>query len=293
MTLFLTVLEIVTPVFVLAAIGFVWVRLKYDYPVEFVTTLGMRIAVPCLVFSALERTELSPSSVTEMTLAALVAYGTLTIAVYGLVKVAGLKAKTYFAPLLFGNTGNLGLPLALFAFGDIGLGYAVVFFTVGIVWQFTFGLWIVAGGANPARVFKEPMVIAAIAGTVFLWLEIETPKVIGKTVGLLGQMAIPMMLITLGVAVANLTPGNVTRAVMLSATKVLLCAGTGFSVAWALGLGSVATGIVVLQISTPVAVTSYLLAEKYKAGGAEVASMVVVSTLMAVVSLPILLALVL
>ncbi len=293
MILFLTVLEIVAPIFVLVAIGFFWVRLKHDYPVEFVTALGMKLAVPCLIFSALEQTDLSRSAATEMTLATLAAYGALTLTFFALVRAIGLRPKTYFAPLLFGNTGNLGLPLALFAFGEIGLSYAVVCFTVAVIWQFTFGLWVVTGGANPARVLREPIVIAAVLGALVLWLDFEIPKVIGKTITLIGQMAIPMMLITLGVAVANLTPSKVRQAIILSSTKVLLCAGTGFGVAWALELGPVATGILVLQLSTPVAVTSYLLAQKYQAGAAEVAGMVVVSTMMAVVLLPVLLALVL
>lgn len=291
--LFLTVLEIVTPIFLLAAIGFGWVRMGYDYPVEFVTTLAMKLAVPCLVFSALERTTLSPTAVSEMAVAVIAAYGVLSVVIFALVMAVSLPQRTYFAPLLFGNTGNLGLPLALFAFGEAGLSYAVILLAVGVVWQFTFGLWVVAGGANPMRVLKEPMVIAAILGSLFLWLDWETPKVLGNAVGLLGQMAIPMMLITLGVAVANLELDRIGSAVFLSATKLVLCAATGFAIAAALGLGPVPTGILVLQLSTPVAVTSYLLAEKYNVGGPQVAGLVVVSTLMSIAALPILLAVVL
>ena len=293
MTLFLTVIEIVTPVFILALIGFAWIRMGYEYPVDFVTQLGMKLAVPCLVFTALEQTQLSPVAVREMTLAAIAAYGVLTVAVFALVWALGLSRRTYLAPLLFGNTGNLGLPLALFAFGDVGLGYAVVFFMVGVIWQFTFGLWVVAGGANPLRVLKEPMVIAAVLGAIFLVMDWDAPKVIGNAVGLIGQMAIPMMLITLGVAVARLTPGRIGQAIGLSAAKVVLCASTGFAVAWALGLGPIAAGILVLQLSTPVAVTSYLLAQRYDANGEAVAGLVVVSTLMAIIALPALLAMVL
>ena len=102
-----------------------------------------------------------------------------------------------------------------------------------------------------------------------------------------------MMLITLGVAVARLTPGRIGQAIGLSAAKVVLCASTGFAVAWALGLGPIAAGILVLQLSTPVAVTSYLLAQRYDANGEAVAGLVVVSTLMAIIALPALLAMVL
>jgi predicted permease len=103
-------------------------------------------------------------------------------------------------------------------------------------------------------------------------------------------MAIPLMLITLGVAVARLTPGGVGRATLLCALKLVICVG----IAWPIGLwfelDQIAFGVLVLQVATPVAVTSYLLAEKYGADAQAVAGLVVVSTLMSVGALPLLLA---
>jgi len=107
---------------------------------------------------------------------------------------------------------------------------------------------------------------------------------------LIGQMAIPMMLITLGVAVARLKPQGVTRAVFLSLLKAALCAG----IAWAVGrwfaLDPIPLAVLVLQVSTPIAVTSYLLAEKYEADSEAVAGLVVVSTLLSVGYIPLILA---
>ena len=103
-------------------------------------------------------------------------------------------------------------------------------------------------------------------------------------------MAIPLMLITLGVAVARLTPGRMAVAVVMSAAKLVIC----IAVAWAVGrffqLDETAFAVLVLQVATPVAVTSYLLAEKYGADGQAVAGLVVVSTLMSVVAIPVILA---
>jgi len=118
----------------------------------------------------------------------------------------------------------------------------------------------------------------------------KTPIFVTNTLSLIGQMAIPLMLITLGVAVARLTPGRLGRALWLSAVKVALCVG----LAWAVGrwfeLPPVAFAVLVLHVGTAVAVTSYLLAEKYGADSDAVAGLVVVSTLMAVVALPVTLA---
>jgi len=286
----LTVIEIVAPVFLLAAIGFGWVRAGFSYDIQFVTRMAMTLAVPALIFTALQGTQISPSALSTVTLAALTAYGALTLVAWLFTRLAGLEIRTYLAPMIFGNTGNLGLPLALFAFGDEGLGYAVVIFAISAIYVFTLGIWLVSGGASPMRVLREPMVLATLAGGVFLWQGWHTPRFLTNALELLGQMAIPLMLITLGVAVAGLRPGRLGRAVWLS----MLRAGMAIGVAWGAGLGfglpAVPFGVLVLQISTPVAVTSYLLAEKYGADSGSVAGLVVVSTLLSIATIPLTLA---
>jgi len=289
----LTVLEIVAPVFLLAAVGYVWVRAGFEYRVEFVTRLAMTLSVPCLIFTALMRTKIEPEALTALSLAAVAAYLVLTVAAFGLVKLARLDVRTWLAPLIFGNTGNLGLPLALFAFGETGLSYAVVVFAVMALWSFTFGIWIVAGGGSVTRALKEPLLWATVAGGVFLWQGWETPRFLTNTLALAGQMAIPMMLITLGVAVARMSAGRIGRALAVSLVKVVLCVAVGWVLGRAFGLDDVAFAVLVVQLATPVAVTSYLLAEKYGADAEAVAGLTVASTLLSVLALPVILALVL
>ena len=169
MNLILTVLEIVAPVFLLAAIGFLWVRFGYEYRIQFVTQLAMTLSVPCLIFTALMRTDIDPRTLSTVSLAVVVAYGLVTVAAFAVVKLAGINLRTFMAPLTFGNTGNLGLPLAFFAFGDEGLGYAVVMFAIMLVYSFTYGVWLVSGGGSPLKVFQEPPVAATLLGALFLW----------------------------------------------------------------------------------------------------------------------------
>ena len=290
MNLFLTVLEIVTPVFLLGAIGFIWVKLGFEYRVEFVTRLAMTLAVPCLIFISLMRTTIDPAALATLSYAALAAYGLVTIASYILVRLSGLAQRSYLAPIIFGNTGNLGLPLALFAFGQTGLGYAVVVFAIMAVLSFTFGVWLVSGGGSPAKALKEPIVAATLLGALFMWQGWETPKPLTNTLELIGQMAIPIMLITLGVAVARLKPGRMGQAVWLSLAKVVICIGSAWVVGNWLALPPVPLAILVMQVSTPVAVTSYMLAEKYGADSDAVAGLVVASTLLSMITIPLTLA---
>lgn len=290
MNLALTVLEIVAPVFLLAGVGFAWVRLGLEYRLQFVTRLAMTLAVPCLIFTSLMQTEISTAALSALTLAALTAYGGITLAVVALVWLLRLDMRTFVTPLTFGNTGNLGLPLALFAFGETGLGYAIVLFAIMAVWNFTYGVWMVAGGGSLLVILREPMVGATLLGALFLWQGWETPEFLTNTLDLIGQMAIPLMLMTLGVAVARLSPGGLGRAVVLSLLKLSVCAGIGWSVGLWFGLDRTAFGTLVLQCAMPVAVTSYLLAEKLGADAQSVAGLVVVSTLLSVGALPLLLA---
>ena len=161
MNLVLTVLEVVAPVFLLATVGFLWVKAGFEYRVEFVTRLAMTLSVPCLIFMALVRAEIEPSALAAVSAAALAAYAALGLLFWAGLRVAGMDRRTWLAPLVFGNTGNLGLPLALFAFGETGLGLAVVIFAVMAVLSFTVtgsdrgsvwgSGWCRAAGRPPAR----------------------------------------------------------------------------------------------------------------------------------------------
>ena len=290
MNLALTVLNITAPVFLLAAVGFAWVRMGFEYRVEFVTRLAMTLSVPCLIFVALMKTEVAPEALAALSLASFVAYGLVMVGCFVLVKFARLDMQTYLAPLIFGNTGNLGLPLALFAFGEVGLGYAVVVFAVMAILSFTVGIWMVAGAGSWRRVVQEPLVGATLLGALFLWQGWETPEFLTNAIELIGQMAIPMMLITLGVAVARLETKAMTKAVILSVVKVLICVGAGWLAATWFGLEPIAAAVLIVQVATPVAVTSYLIAEKYGADAQPVAGLVVASTLLSVIALPVILA---
>ena len=290
MNVVLTVAEIVAPVFLLAALGYAWVKRGFEYRLDFVTKMAMTLGVPCLIFVALMQADIEKDALTAIALATLVAYIIVIIAFFVITRLLKLDLQTFLAPLSFGNTGNLGLPLALFAFGDLGLGYAVVVFAVMAIISFTFGIWLVSGGGNPLPALKEPLVGASVAGGVFLWMGWETPTFLTNTLSLIGQLGIPLMLITLGVALARLTPSRIARMIWLSALKVAICVAVAVPVGLWFELNDVAFAVLVLQVATPVAVTSYLLAEKYGADADAVAGLVVVSTLMSVGFLPLILA---
>ena len=280
----------VAPVFLLAAIGFAWVRRGWTYDVEFVTRLSMTLSIPCLIFMALVRSDVDPRLLRDTVLAALVAYVVVGAVAWALVRALGLDMATYWAPITFGNTGNLGLPIALFAFGQAGFDFAVVIFAVMAIFSFTFGVWVVAGGGNPAERGARAAGLGHGARIGLPAPRLDGAGWIGATLDLVGQMAIPLMLITLGVAIARLQPRALGRAFWLCLAKLAICMAVPLAVGLAFGLPKLTLGVLVLQVATPVAVTSYMLAAKYDARPDEVAGLVVVSTLLSVPAIPLLLA---
>lgn len=289
MNVFATVLEVVAPVFLLASVGFIWVKSGFEYRLEFVTKLSMTLAVPVLIFVSLMEAKIETTALSSLLFASIAAYGVLTLIVWGGVKLLKKESSVLVAPIIFGNTGNMGLPLAFFAFGEIGLSYAVIVFAVMAIWSFTFGVWLVSGGGSVAKAIKEPIVGATVLGGLFLSQGWETPVFLTNSLRLIGQMAIPLMLITLGVAVARLSPNRLGAAFGISLVKLAVCV----AVAWIAGryfaLDPVAFGVLVLQIATPAAVTSYLVAAKYGRNADDIAGLVVASTLLSVGFIPLLL----
>lgn len=289
MNLILNVFQIAAPVFLLTAIGFIWVKLDIEYRVEFVTRLAMTLSLPCLIFVSLMNTQISPEILRTVSLAAIMSYSLVTLASFILVKILKLNISTYLAPLIFGNTGNLGLPLAFFAFGAEGLSYAVVIFAIMATYNFTFGVWIISGGGSIVKATKEPLVWGTVLGLIFLINNWKTPLFLTATLELIGQMAIPLMLITLGVAIARLRLINLSRALVITLTKFFICLVLSIIVGRYYQLGHIPFSVLLLQLTTPVAVTSYLLATKYDNGSDDIAGLVIISTLISIIYIPVIL----
>ena len=287
--IFFTVLEVVTPVFLLAAIGYFWVKLGFEYRVEFVTRLAMTLAVPALVFTSLTQNTINPKFLTEMIIVVCMAYAVVSVLALIFTFIFKLDLRTFLMPLISGNTGNLGLPLCFLAFGKDGLGYAVIIFAFTSIVAFTFGLWVVSGTRSFKQPLKEPLVPATILGLLFMFYGWEIPKILTNSLNLISQMAIPLMLITLGVAVARLKTQLAFKTLSISISKIMIGTIAGITVGYQFSIPYEAFAVLIIQMSMPVAVTSYLLAEKYGANSEEVAGLVVVSTFLTTFTTPVVL----
>ena len=289
MMLFLTVLKIISPIFLLGLIGFIWEKTKVEYPIHFVTNLTMNISLPCLIFTSLMKSNVDHKILSSIILATITTYLFLIVFCYGFVKFRKIDVSTFLPPMIFGNTGNLGLPLAFFAFGDLGLSYAIIIFAIMAIFSFTYGVWLISGETNFRKLFQEPIAWSAVIGAIFLFFNLNTPTFLTNSLELTGQIAIPLMLITLGVSVARLNLKNITKGLTIISFRTIFCLFLSISVSMLFSLTEVASAILILQLTTPVAITSYLLAERFNRNPDDVASLVIISTSLSILYIPLIL----
>lgn len=268
-----------------------WVRLGFDYPVDFVSRLVMNIGGPCLVLSSLTTMKIDLAEMGNIVWIALLVMLIMGISGWVVTRLYSLDIRSYLPPLLFPNVGNAGLSVCLFAFGKEGLALALVYFLVIVFLQLTIGIFIFSSGmgslAERLKDFiRQPFLWAMLLGILFLKIDYTTPKWFDNTVGLLGELTIPLMLITLGVSLASLKISAWRRSLGFSCIRVF----GGLASAWCLceflDVTGLSRGVVLLQASMPVAVFNYLFAHRYNRNPGDVAGMVVVSTLLAFAMLP-------
>jgi len=285
--------SIISPILICAGLGFAWARKGPDYPVEFVTRAVMYIGAPCLIVSSFSKAGIDISKIAEIAAAAVVSLLVMLVIGIALIRLLKLEITTFLPSLLFPNIGNMGLPLCLFAFGETGLALGLTVFLLIFSLHMSLGIVLVAGKGNMAGLLKQPVIWATAMAVVLVSSDLSLPVWLDNTTSLLGGFTIPLMLITLGVSLADLKVIEWKHSLLFSAVRVVGGFCLGVLVAALFGLEGVESGVLILQSSMPVAVFNYLLAVRYQREPGEVAAMVLLSTLLAFVLLPFIVAFVL
>ena len=280
---------VMAPVLLAAGIGHVWARSGHDYPTEFVTRLVLNIGTPCLVLTTLSRAEHDPAAFSQMALAVLLV--TLGMGLLGLLfsRLSGLDWRALVPAFLFPNVGNMGLPVSLYAFGEQGLAFAVAIFLVLSVGHFSVGLFLSGAERSARRLWANPIMLSLLLAVPMLMFQWQLPLWLANSLNLLAGLTIPLMLLTLGVALASIRPQHLGRGFVLGGLRLLAGTTLGWLIGSWLELPPLAHGVLVVQSAMPVAVFNYLFALKANRAPQEVASLVFCSTLLAFVWLPVLL----
>ena len=282
-------IQVVAPIFAVIAVGYIWSWSGRKYDLEFITAIAINLGAPCLAFSTLTNIKIDHSLLGSISLAMVTAIALFGITGTLILKLFRQPVGSYLAPLMFANIGNMGLPVCLFAYGKEGLAFAIVIFAVVTVGQFTIAIFLYSGSLSVIPIIKNPVIISIVISTFLLVSGLEPPQWIAKSTKLIGDITIPVMLITLGVSLQRMKVFNFGRALLLSFSRVGLGFGIGLLLAHLFGFKGAVRGVFILQCSMPVAVFNYLLSEKYKKNAEGTAELIIVSTLLAIAVLPIIL----
>ena len=280
------ILGIILPVFSIIAVGYFWGR-RVKPDMGMVNRISMNVLAPALIFSALSSKSFD-------------VYGDapLIVGSIGIVLGSGLIAwpfarllhqdpRTFVPPMMFNNCGNMGLPLAVLAFGEKGFAPMVALFVASNLLHFTLGAWIIDHHAKFGKLLRNPMVWSTIAGFLFALLRPPLPDWLGVTFRMVGDGLIPMMLLSLGVRLTAID----WRDARLGVVGGLVCPLTGLAMAGILapflGLTPMQTGLLFLFGALPPAVLNFMVAEQYRQEPGKVASIVLVGNVMSVIFIPI------
>ncbi len=281
---------IIAPVFLTAAVGFVWTKLGYPYDTTLITQLLTTVTTPCLVFSRISDLSIDVDTFAMIALISFIAMVAFAVFGYAGVKLLRLPLRDSLPPILFPNCGNMGLALCLFAFGDIGLALGISFFVVNATSQYMFAPMIASGAFSARMIVRSPLVYATIISVIVLATGATVPGWLLNTTGLLGDITIPMMLITLGVSLAGLKVTHLKGSVSVALMRLGIGVATGLALIEVFALSGTEAGVILIMCSMPAAVFNYLFAQRYGENAEQVAGTVILSTAISFATLPILLA---
>ncbi len=284
------VLTVVTPVFVIAAIGYVWIKRGQPFDNNTIGTLVMYIGSPCLIYSSLTTNAPALDVLGQMALSAVFIIVCGVAVAFAFLKVTGWSFRTYLPALVLPNGGNMGLPVALLAFGETGLALGMAYFFVNSISQYTLGLAISSGEFHPRQLLRQPVIWAVLVVVAVLATDTTLPRWFNATTSILGGLTIPAMLLMLGVSLARLNISSVGETLTVAVMRLVLGLVLGLTAIWLFDLSGIMAGVVLLQATMPSAVFNYVFAERYNREPDKVAAVILQSTLMSVLTLPALVA---
>ena len=289
MELYLKLIDVIVPVFFVIGIGYYLGKKNPEINTDFITTFAGNVGTPAMIFYTITTTGVTLSVFTEYFIYALIIIGGFSLV--GVLFLLLLKKDfiSELPPLILPNTGNMGIPICLFAYGTAGLGVASAIASVVILLHFTLGVLLAKKSFSLEILIKNMPIYGIIVSVIFLYFEWDVPGYLENTTFLLTYATIFLVLMSLGIALSRLKVVSWTHASILGAVRVIVGPLIGFGLIKVLNLGGFAAGVLLIQSCMPSAVLTYLAGSMYseKKVVDSVASVIVTSTIMSFVTIPI------
>jgi len=283
----------ILPIFLIAAAGFLLARYT-GADLKTLSHVTFYAAAPCLVFRLLVTATKTGSHFGLMIALAVVIMLAMGVVGYAIGKLFGLNRidlRAFLLVVMFSNGGNYGLPVVQFAFGEQALAYATVFFLTGSVMTYVVGAFLAAGarestGKAFSKVLKMPNLYAVLIALAVTQLGVEPSEAVMRPIALLGDAALPLMILVLGMQLERAAWPERPRIVVLAVSVSLVIAPlVALGLASLLGATGAALQAAVTLSSMPVAVATTILALEFELAPDFVTGAVFLSTLMSPLTL--------
>jgi len=289
MELYLKLIDVLFPVFFVIGVGYYLGKKDPNFDTKFITNFAGNIGTPAMIFYTITTTGITLDIFIEYFIYALIIIGGFSLV--GLLFLFILKKDVIseLPPLILPNTGNMGIPICLFAYGTAGLGVASAIASVIILLHFTLGVLLAKKSFSLEILIKNGPIYAILASIAFLYFKWDVPGYIENTTFLLTYTTIFLVLMSLGIALSRLKVVSWTHASILGAVRVVIGPIIGFSLINFLNLDGFFAGVLLIQSAMPSAVLTYLVGSMYseKRVVDNIASVIVSSTLMSFITIPI------
>jgi len=289
MELYLKLIDVIAPVFFVIGIGFYLGKKNPEINTDFITTFAGNVGTPAMIFYTITTTGVTLAVFIEYFI-----YALIIIAGFSLVGILFLLIlkKDFISelpPLILPNTGNMGIPICLFAYGTAGLGVASAIASVIILLHFTLGVLLAKKSFSLDILIKNMPIYGIIISVIFLYFEWDVPGYLENTTFLLTYATIFLVLMSLGIALSRMKVVSWTHASILGGVRVIIGPIIGFTLIKFLNLSGFAAGVLLIQSCMPSAVLTYLVGSMYseKKVVDSVASVIVTSTIFSFVTIPI------
>ena len=288
MEIYIKIFEVIFPVFFVIGVGYYLGKKNPKFDTNFITVFAGNIGTPAMIFYTVTTTGITLNIFIHYFVYALIMIG--GFALIGLILLFLLKKdlSMELPPLILPNTGNMGIPICLFAYGTEGLGIASAVASVIILFHFTLGIFLAKKKFSLDVVVKSPPVYAIIISVIFLFFQIQTPLFLENTTFLLTYATIFLVLMSLGIALTKLK-FSLKDSILLSLCRVILGPIIAFIIIYYFNLSGFAAGVLLIQSAMPSAILNYLVGSMYspKKIVDSIASTIVVSTIISFFTIPI------
>ena len=289
MAIYIKLFEVLFPVFLVIGIGYWYGKRDPKFDTKFITTLAGNIGLPCIIFYSLTTSNVDLSVFLRFFYYIFLYVGLCAILGILVLKILNKDIYRLLPPLILPNSGNMGIPICLFAYGKMGFAIAAAITSVIVIFHFSLNILLASRRFSFRPLINCVSIYALIISLFFVYFKIPTPNFVVNATFLISYSSIFLVLMSLGIALSNLKIFSFKESLIFSLTRIIIGPIIGFGFIKLFNLSGIEAGVIFIQTSMPAAVLTYLIGKMYSPKNItdNIASTVVLSTILSFITIPV------